>query len=90
MLLIRIRAINPKDSSTAGSDKPVLKLEGNSYAITRASWATSEENAKGTVTPAGGLDAKLRPTEDVDPVEARRMKEAAERWQGLDIAIRRE
>jgi len=82
--------INPKDTTTTGSDKPVVQIEGNAYTITRASWATDDENAKGTVTPAGGLDAKLEPTEAVDPIEARRMKEAAERWQGLDIAIRRE
>ena len=64
-------------------------LSGSAYAITGASWATEEDMVGGVVSPAGGANAKPKVNaEVVDPEEVRRMKEAAETWQGLDIAVR--
>ena len=74
-------------SAKAPNKRVVPTVNNDAYTITAASWATQENLADGVVAPEGGAEIEL-PEAVIDPEREKMMREAAKKWQGLDIAVR--
>jgi hypothetical protein len=75
-------------SAKAPNERVVPTVNNDAYTITTASWATQENLADdGVVAPEGGAEIEL-PEAVIDPEREKMMREAAKKWQVIDIAVR--